>query len=130
MKIKANLTRRQREIIKELKEDNSIIICPADKGKAVVIEDKDVYFMKTHDQIIEGDYTLATKSEKSILRRLHRKLMDQLVSMGITDFKEQRMYTVTGPVMASMALLIKVHKKNFPGRAYVSQIDDPSYYIG
>lgn len=31
--------------------------------------------------------------------------------------------------MASMALLIKVHKKNFPGRAYVSQIDDPSYKI-
>ena len=61
MKIKANLTRRQREIIKELKEDNSIIICPADKGKAVVIEDKDVYLMKTHDQIIEGDYTLTTK---------------------------------------------------------------------
>ena len=28
--------------------------------------------------------------------------------------------------MASLALLIKVHKKNFPG-AFVSQIDDPSY---
>jgi len=31
--------------------------------------------------------------------------------------------------MASMALLVKVHKKNFPGRTYVSQIDDPSYKI-
>ena len=49
--------------------------------------------------------------------------------MGIDGWKEQRRYTVTGPVMASMALLIKVHKKNFPGRAYVSQIDDPSYKI-
>ena len=49
--------------------------------------------------------------------------------MGIEDFKEQRKFTITGPVMASMALLIKVHKKNFPGRAYVSQIDDPSYNI-
>ena len=54
--------------------------------------------------------------------------MDQLISTGITNYKEQRSYTVTGPVMASMALLIKVHKKNFPGRAYVSQIDDPSYF--
>ena len=49
--------------------------------------------------------------------------------MGIKDFKEQRRYTVTGPVLASMALLMKVHMKNFPGRAYVSQIDDPSYKI-
>ena len=95
----------------------------------MVIEDREVYLMKTQDQINEGDYMLTNKSEKTILRRLHRKLMDQLISMGITNYKEQRSYTVTGPVMASMALLIKVHKKNFPGRAYVSQIDDPSYYV-
>ena len=69
------------------------------------------------------------KKEKTILRNLHKKIVDQLISMGIKDFKEQQMYTVTGPVMASMALLIKVHKKNFPGQAYVSQIDDPSYYV-
>ena len=49
--------------------------------------------------------------------------------MGIDDWKEQRRFTVTGPVMALMVLLIKVHKKNFPGRSYVSQIDDPSYKI-
>ena len=36
---------------------------------------------------------------------------------------------MTGPVMASMALLIKVHKKYFAGRAYLSQIDDPSSNI-
>ena len=114
----------QRKIIKELKEDELIVICPADKGKAVVIEDREVYLMKTQHQINEGDYMLTNKSEKTILRRLHRKLMDQLISMGITNYKEQRSYTVTGPVMASMALLIKVHKKNFPGRAYVSQIAD------
>ena len=36
---------------------------------------------------------------------------------------------MTGPVMVLMALLVKVNKKNFPGRAYVSQIDDPSYKI-
>ena len=69
------------------------------------------------------------KESRTILTRLHRKLIAQLKSMGIEDFKEQRKFTVTGPVMAFMALLIKVHKKNFPGRAYVSQIDDPSYNI-
>ena len=129
MTIKSNMSKRQREIIKELKEDESIIICPADKGKAVVVEDREVYLMKTQHQISEGDYVKTNKKEKTILRNLHKKIVDQLISMGIKDFKEQRMYTVTGPVMASMALLIKVHKKNFPGRAYVSQIDDPSYYV-
>ena len=110
-------------------EDDSIIICPEDKGKAVVVEDRETYLTKTRDQIAERDYELAKGKEKTILTRLHRKLMNQLKSMGIEDFKEQRKYTVTGPVMASMALLIKVHKKNFPGRAYVSQIGDTSYKI-
>ena len=55
--------------------------------------------------------------------------MNQLVAMGITDYKCQRRFTVTGPVLLSMVLMVKVHKKNFSGREYVSQIDDPSYKI-
>ena len=131
MRIRSNLMPAQRKVLRELKDDDTIIICPADKGKAVVVEDRDVYMAKTQHQIHEGDYVLSNKSEKMILRKLlYRKLMDQLIAMGIKDFKEQRRFAVTGPVMASMALLIKVYKKNFPGRAYVSQIDDPSYKQG
>ena len=51
-----------------MKEDGSIIIYPADKGKAVVIEHKEVYLMKTQDQISEGDYVKTSKKEKTILR--------------------------------------------------------------
>ena len=129
MTLKSNLSKAQRRVLQELKDDESIIICPADKGKAVVVEDRDSYLAKSKDQIHEGNYELSNKKEKSILRKLHRKLMNQLISMGIKDWKDQQKYTVTGPVMVSMALLIKVHKKNFPGRAYVSQIDDPSYKV-
>ena len=102
MKIRSNLTPAQRKVLRELKDDDTIIICPADKGKAVVVEDRDVYMAKTQDQIHEGDYVLSNKSENTILRKLHRKLMDQLIAMGIKDFKEQRRFAVTGPVMVSM----------------------------
>ena len=54
MKLKIKMSRRQREIIKELNEDGSIIICPADKEKAFVIEDREVYLMNTQGQISEG----------------------------------------------------------------------------
>jgi len=129
LRLRSNLTPAQRKVLNELKADDSIIICPADKGKVVVIEDRETYLSKMQDQIHEGNYEISKKGEKTILRRLHRRIVDQLIAMGIDDWKEQRRFTVTGPVMASMALLIKVHKKNFPGRAYVSQIDDPSYKI-
>jgi hypothetical protein len=42
---------------------------------------------------------------------------------------ERRKYTVTAPSLADMYLLIKVHKQGFPGRAVVSQINDPTYEI-
>jgi hypothetical protein len=129
MKIHQNLSREEKRMLKELVNDDSIIICPADKGKAIAIEDIKSYMSKLQDQLDEGDYELVSKNEKTILRKLHRKLMDQLISMGITTSLEQRKYAVTAPVMASIYLLIKVHKKNFPGRAVVSQIDDPTYKL-
>ena len=129
MKIKSNLSKEEREILKQIGDDETIIICPADKGKAIVIEDRETYIQKMYQQIDEGDYTKATKSEQTLLDNIHQKLVAQLKSMGLTDFKQRRPYLVTAPVMANMYLLIKVHKDNFPGRAVVSQIDGPTYLI-
>ena len=129
MKIKPNLSKEEREILREIGEDETIIICPADKGKAIVIEDRETYIQKMYQQIEEGDYAKATKSEKTLLDNIHQKLVAQLKAMGLTNFKQRRPYLVTAPVMANMYLLIKVHKDNFPGRAVVSQVDDPTYLI-
>jgi hypothetical protein len=43
MKIKSNLNAEEHKLIKEITEDQTIIICPADKGKAIVIEDRKTY---------------------------------------------------------------------------------------
>ena len=129
MRIKNNLSVEEREILKGLKDDMSIIICPADKGKAVVVEDRDGYMEKMQKQRDEGDYKPAKGKEKTLLNKIHRKLVAQLKKMGMTEFKDRRRFLVTAPVLANMYLLIKVHKKNFPGRAVVSQIDDPTYNI-
>ena len=51
------------------------------------------------------------------------------MKIDMDEFKEKRKYLVSAPVLGHMYLLIKVHKKNFPGRAIVSQIDDPTYKI-
>ena len=51
------------------------------------------------------------------------------MEVDLDDFKEKRKYLVSAPVLGHMYLLIKVHKKNFPVRAVVSQIDDPTFKI-
>ena len=100
----------------------SIIICSADKGKAVVVEDTENYIYKMQQQINEGDYNIAKGSERSLLQKIHQKLVAQLKTMGVTEFKETRPYLVTAPVMANMYK--KVHNKKFLGQAVVSQVDD------
>ena len=43
MTIRSNLSKEERQIWQKIREADSIIICPADKGKAIVIEDRDNY---------------------------------------------------------------------------------------
>jgi hypothetical protein len=73
MTMRDNLTRNERAILRSLKNDNSIIICPADKGKAVVIEDRDTYLMKMQEQIDAGDYEIAKASGKTLMSKIHKK---------------------------------------------------------
>ena len=131
MKIKSNLTSEEQKLLKEITSDPSIVICPADKGKAIVIEDRDIYLSKMQNQLDEGDYELNGRTEKTLLDKLHKKLTTQRKSMDIDldNKKERYKYLSSAPVLANMYLLIKVHKKNFPGRAVVNQTDDPTYKI-
>ena len=73
MTIKSKLTPAQRKIINELKADDSIIICPADKGKAIVMEDCENYLLKMQDQLDKGDFELNDSKEKTLLDKLHKK---------------------------------------------------------
>ena len=82
-------------------------------------------------QLDEGDYVIDNRKEKTLLDKLHKKISNQLRSMDIDldDFKEKRKYLVSAPMLGHMYLLIKVYEKNFPGRAVVSQVNDPTYKI-
>ena len=81
---------RRRAIRREIGEDKTIFICPAEKGKATVIEDRETYIQKMYQQIDKGDYTKATKSEKTLLDNIHKKLVAQLKAMGLTNNKQRR----------------------------------------
>ena len=47
MTLKGNLTPAQRKVLRELMDGDSIAICPVDKGKVVVVEDRETYLTKT-----------------------------------------------------------------------------------
>ena len=87
----------EKKILKEIISDPSIIICPADKGRAIVIKDRETYLLKMRQQLGVID----NRKEKTLLDKLHKKIISQLKAMGIDmdDFKEKRKYIVSAPML-------------------------------
>ena len=63
--------------------DTSIVICPAHKGKSIIVKDRENYASKMQDQLDEGDYEFDGRKEKTLLDKLHKKLTIQLKIMDI-----------------------------------------------
>ena len=78
-----------------------------------MIEDRDVYLSKMQNQIDNADYKLENQKEKTLLDKLHKKLINQLKSMkiDINDLKEKRKYLVSAPVLGHMHILIKYTRR-------------------
>lgn len=70
-KAKMNATRRERDAIKEIKEDTSLIVKKADKGGATVVKDQKAYIQEAQSQLadnsvyqlLSGDPTMEFKRQ-------------------------------------------------------------------
>jgi hypothetical protein len=51
------------------------------------------------------------ENEKTLLHKIHHKLVAQLKQMGMTEFKDRRRFLVTTFVLANMYLLTKATKR-------------------
>ena len=80
--VESHLSHEEHEALKKLKANDTILIVPADKGRAVVVLDKDTYLSKMNDQLNDDYVEVARGDEKKLLNNLHKKLVKQLNSMG------------------------------------------------
>jgi len=64
MKVKENLSADEKKILKDIISDPSIIICPADKGRAIVIEDRDTYYRRCNNSSMKGTIRLIIVKRK------------------------------------------------------------------
>ena len=64
-----NITKEMRDALKSLKEDESIMVLPADKGRVDVVMDTDTYRAKMSTLIENGPYQLLKKDPTDRLTR-------------------------------------------------------------
>ena len=117
-RIHHNLTPLQRQATRSLKQNREIVIKPADKGGAVVIQNRTDYIAEAHRQLNnQRDY----KQLPSDPTRDHCRQLQQLIKT-LDDSTQQATTSLIpkDPRPGTLYLLPKVHKANIPGRPIIS----------
>ena len=75
---KDNISVKERKALKDLKNDNDIIILPADKGCVTVILNKEDYYKKCDEHIKSGPYEHLSKDPTNSIKEACRKKLQTL----------------------------------------------------
>ena len=125
-----NLTKDEQQALKRLKNDNNIVILPADKGRVTVVMDKTDYFDKM-DALVNDKQTYE-ELKRDPTPALQRKLNSKVLTLKKTDaIDTQRYYRLRCSVPQPPKLygLPKLHKPGIPMRPIVSFCGSPTYQL-
>ena len=125
-----NITQEERKALKELKKDESIIILPADKGKATVILDRKEYDEKISAML--SDTNTYKELKRDPAPALESKMNDMLISFkksGSLPLAMHRKLRSSAGKTPSFYGLPKIHKTGIPLRPIVSFIGSPTYNL-
>ena len=126
----SNLTKDEQHALKRPKNDQNIVILPADKGRVTVVMDKTDYYDKM-DALVNDKQTYE-ELKRDLTPALQRKLNSKLLTLKKTDaFDTKRYYRLRCSVPQPPKLygLPKLHKPGFPMRPIVSFCGSPTYQL-
>ena len=124
------MSKAEQHTLKRLKNDEDIVILPADKRRVTVVMDKTVYHYKM-DALVNDKQTYK-ELKRDPTPALHRKLNSTLLTLKKTNaIDTQRYYRLRCSVPQPPKLygLPKLHKPGFPMRPIVSFCGSPTYQL-
>ena len=118
-----NITKEEREAIKSLKNDTSIIIKEADKGSGIVVWDRDDYLKEAQMQLDDHNiYEKVGGEVISPLIKVIKNCIGEIYKRGDIPKETLDYFLVNNPKIGRFYLLPKIHKRleNVPGRPVIS----------
>jgi hypothetical protein len=118
-----NITKEESQALKELSQNRSIIIKPADKGGAIVIQDIRDYQNEANRQLADRKvYSRLTKDITGDKQKDINKLLKSYLERNWLNEQEYKYLCTYQPRTSVFYLLPKIHKKTRPppGRPIVS----------
>ena len=116
-----------RDALKSLKEDEFIMIFPADEGRATVVMNINTYRAKMSTLIENGPHQLLNKDPTD---RLTRKLSEKLLTLKRSGYLPEAVYNKIRPRHKQpprIYVLPKIHKADVPLRPIVSCVNTFAY---
>ncbi|PFX21724.1 hypothetical protein AWC38_SpisGene13771 [Stylophora pistillata] len=127
---KSSSTKDEQRALKRLRNDENIVILPADKGQVTVVLEKSDYHNKM-DALVKDKRTYE-ELKRDPTPALQRKLNSKLLTPNKRNaFDTQRYYRLRCSVPQPPKLygLPKLHKPGFPMRPIVSFCGSPTYQL-
>ena len=117
---KMNLTESETRALKNLKKDDTIIITPADKGKSLVVMDKDVYVQRMEEKL--SDETTYKKIPTDPTQDIKEEIIVKLKSLLGSKIIDDKLYEDLYPDVTQIPRAYgspKIHKEGYPLREIV-----------
>ena len=124
---KCNLPGHLRKAVRTLRNDENIVILPADKGNSTVVMDRTEYDRKLEEMLSDNTYKKLDKDPTAKIKRKVAKTLKKTEDKGELS-KERRLFLIPHASTAPQLYgLPKVHKEGIPLRPIVSTIGSPTY---
>ena len=116
----SNLSKKERIAMQTLKNDKSIVIVPADKGRCLVVLDKEEYTSRMEEKL--KDENTYKKLNQDPTNKIREELADKLQEIHSKKHIKDYMYNDMFPSTTQIPRLSgrpKIHKQNYPLREIV-----------
>ena len=121
--------KEQREALRKLREDDAIVILPADKGNATVVMNKEDYVKKMEEILNGGDYEVVKTNPTPKLEKKLNNMLKGLWEAGEINKIGYDRLRATYSATPELYGLPKIHKPEVSLRPIVSSIDSPTYNL-
>ena len=116
----SNLTTEEWKAMKTLKDDKNVMILPADKGKCLVVMDKEDYIKKMEEKL--SDETTYKRLDQDPTNEVKESIAKELLRLKEERQIDNKTYYQLTPTKARIPRMYgqpKVHKANYPLREIV-----------
>ena len=116
-----NLTKDERQALRNLKKRQDIIIKPADKGSGTVVMDKSWYIDECNRQLNDAKfYRQLDRDITDTIQQRATVYIERMFNNGYIDEKTKKYLAQTNVKPGRFYILPKIHKTGNPGHPIVS----------